>query len=172
MDLAIKYMRPEHNRQLREVKQQLCASTDLPILVILDKADIDNNSHMECHLLSGENLSDIFSCAKDGLSVTFYSDGRDIRCESLTSVGADHYLFREVTSLHNFSSLIARIERGEAFTESELSRNTKSLHPQVSSLLHWDSVSLPRLHTQIADAQARPVPSQTPTAQRVKSKEL
>ena len=159
MELAIRYMRTEQSRNLRALKDQLNVYTTLPILIILDKADFLNKSHMECQLLSGEKFSDILSCAKDGLSVTFYTDGSDIRCESRTSFGADHYLFREVTDLHNFSGLIQRIERGEAFTESELSANTRSLLPQLSALLNQGAFDHPALDTQIKAAQAQPVSS-------------
>lgn len=156
MDLAVKYMRTEQRRELRALKDRLNVYTTLPVLVILDKADFLNKSHMECLLLSGDKLSDILSCPKDGLSITFYTDGRDFRCESLTSDGADHYLFREVTDLHNFSALIQRIERGEAFTESELSANTRSLLPQLLELLTQDVFDHPSLDTQIQNIQSRP----------------
>ena len=157
MDLAIKYMRTEQNRELRALKDQLNVPAALPVLVILDKADFLNQSHMECRLLSGEKLSDIFSCACDGLSITFYADEKDIRCESLTSYGADHYLFREVTNLHNLSALITRIERGEALTESELCQNTQSLLPCFSSLLNMPLSGHPALDTQIQNLQSRSV---------------
>ena len=155
MDLAVKYMRTEQRRKLRMLKDQLNVPTALPVLVILDKADFLNKSHMECRLLSGEKLSDIFSCAPDGLSISFYTDGSDVRCESLTSLGADHYLFREVTNLRNFSSFVQLIERGEAFTESELSANTHRLLPQLSALLGWPSDFHPALDTQIIAAQSQ-----------------
>jgi len=171
MDLAIKYMRPERDRAYKAVFARLSEPTGLPILVILDKADFCNQSHMECSVLSGEHLSQILSCPNDGISVTFYSDGNNIRCECLTDFGADHYLFREVTSLHNFASFIERIERGEAFTESDLGQNTKSLLPQISKLMEWDTAPHASLSSQISDAKLK-VSSNTKPIHSVKTKAL
>lgn len=136
MDLATCYMWNERRRLLREMTQALSVPTPAPILVIADKADFGNRSHRECSILSGGQLSEILSC-REGLSTTFFSDGQDIRCEDITENGTNFYLFREVTSLKGFHEFTSMVNRGEAFTQSQLDQCTRSLMPQVHQLLGW-----------------------------------
>ena len=155
MDIAITYMWAERRRKKQLIMEQLSEPTALPILVILQRDEHIGTHHTVCSVLSGERLSQIFSCPQDGLSVTFYADSKDVRCISLTDNGAEHYLFREITNMDGFSSLIQRIERGEEFWEALLSRNTKSLLPQVSALLHWDTLKHLPIQYQLDQAQEK-----------------
>lgn len=136
MDIASCYMWNERRRMFYSVKDALSGPSQGPILVVADKADFLNKSHCECYILPGEHLSEILECRSE-LTTTFYSDGKDIRSESLTEYGADHYLYRVVTNLHGFHDFIAALEKGEAFTESELNIHTVSLLTSVSKALGW-----------------------------------
>lgn len=155
LDLASRYMWNERRHRLLEAKETLSTPTQTPILVIADKVDFANHSHRECSVLSGEHLSQILDC-QEGLSTTFYSDGKDIRCEDITENGTNFYLFREVTKLNGLSTFTAMVERGEAFTESQLDEYTRSLAPQVHQLMGWPMEEDRRpLEEQIRQARTR-----------------
>ena len=154
LDLASSYMLNERRRLRLEISAMLAVQSDLPILVIADKADFGNRSHRECSVLAGDRLSEILEC-REGLSTTFYSDGHDIRCEDITEHGTNFYLFREVTNLKGLHSFISMVQRGDPFTESQLDQYTRSVAPQVHQLLGWsDGAKLP-LESQVANAQER-----------------
>lgn len=153
MDLSTCYMWNERRRLLREATKQLSVSSKLPILVIADKADFMNQNHHECFVLSGEHISEIFSC-REGLSTTFFSDGKDIRCEDITEEGTNFYLFRLITTLKGLGAFTSQVEQGEPFTESQLSALTESLAPQVHQLLGWD-VGHESLNLKISQADGK-----------------
>lgn len=152
MDLATRYMWNERRHRLLDTKEKLSTPTQTPILVIADKADFGNHSHRECSVLSGEHLSQILDC-REGLSTTFYSDGKNIHGEDITENGTNFYLFREVTHLNGLGAFTAAVERGEPFTESQLDQYTRSLAPQVHHLLGWPMEEHRPLEAQIRQAR-------------------
>lgn len=152
MNLAVPYMWNERSRKKQEVMKKLSVSSETPILVIGDVADFGGSSHIECSVLSGESLAKIFS-VPTGLCTTFFSDGKDVRCETITDDGMNHYLFRLVERLDGFGKFVADVESGAPFTESELTRYTKSLLPSVEKILDWDIK--PGLDEQISSAEKR-----------------
>lgn len=154
LDLASRYMWNERRHRFLEVKEKLSTPTQAPVLVIADKADFGNHSHKECSILSGERLSQILD-SREGLSTTFYSDGKDIRCEDITENGTNFYLFREVTHLNGLGAFTAAVERGEPFTQSQLDQYTRSLAPQVHQLLGWPIEEHRSLEVQIQQARDR-----------------
>lgn len=136
LELASCYMWNERNRTFRALREKLSVPVRTPILVIADKADFMHHSHKECSVLSGERLSEILH-RQDGVPITFYSDGKDIRAEELTEDGTNFYLYRAVTTLKGLGAFISQVEQGEPFTESQLSALTDSLAPQVHQLMGW-----------------------------------
>ena len=154
LDLASRYMWNERRHKLQQVTSALSVSSDAPILVIADKADFGNQSHRECSILSGEHLSEILGC-RTGLSTTFYSDGQDIRCEDITEEGTDFYLFRAVTNLRVLGAFTSSVEKGEPFTESQLSEHTRSHVPQIHDIFSWPLEEKSSLDSRIETAQLR-----------------
>lgn len=127
-----------------------------PLLVISDRAGERPLSKPEisCFVLNGEHLNEIFS-VRQGVSTTFYSDGSNIRCTDISEFGADHYLFREITSTNGLSSFVQRVSAGEAFTESELDEFSRSLAPRIHEIYGWPTPGKRPFETALADAMSR-----------------
>lgn len=159
MELACRYMWNDRRRRFYETAKTLSVPCKAPILVISNKADPFNHSHMECSVLPGAFLSEILDC-REGLSITFFSDGKDVRCEDITEDGTNFYLFREVKSLRGLSEFAASIEKGEPFTESELERYTSSLAPKIHTLMGWSSIEKESLDHQIQQASEKHIIAQ------------
>ena len=116
-------------------------------------------------MLSGEKLSDLLH-KEDGVPITFYSDGNDIRCEEITENGVNHYLYRAVTQLKGLHSFVSMVERGEIFTESQLSEFSESLAPRVHQLMGWPMERQPLDH-QIHEANKKKMTAQSSEKQAV-----
>lgn len=165
MELASCYMWNERRRQFHEASKRLNVPVNTPILVLADKADFLNKSHKECYVLSGERLSEILH-KEDGVPITFYSDGKDIHCEELVADGSNHYLYRAVTNLKGLHAFVSMVERGDIFTESQLSEFSESLAPRVHQLMGWPADRLPLDH-QIQAANKKKMTAQSSEKQAV-----
>ena len=129
---------------------------EMPILVIADRAGEEpfSQPEMSCSVLSGEKLSEILD-VRSGISTTFYSDGKDIRCRDITEHGADYYLFRELTSFRGLNEFTQKASQREAFTESDLAMFSKSLAPKIHQIYGWPQPDPRPLSTVISEAVSK-----------------
>ena len=132
----------------------------MPILVIADRTGEEplSKPEMSCFVMNGASLNQIFD-VREGISTTFYSDGNNIRCRDIGENGADHYLFREITTLKGLKDFASRVEKGEIFTESELDQFSQSLAPRIHKIYGWPEPQKQPLEVTIAQANTR-IPSQ------------
>lgn len=130
--------------------------SELPIFVIADRAGEApfSNPEMSCSVLTGETLSQILD-VRTGISTMFYSDGQEIRCKDLTENGADHYLFRELTTLKGVADFATRISKGEIFSVDDVNQFSRSLAPKVHRIYGWPDPSPKKLDDVLAEASAR-----------------
>lgn len=138
--------------------------TAMPIFVVADRAgeELLSKPEISCFILSGNNLNQILDI-RSGISTTFYSDGSNIRCRDIGENGADYYLFREMTNLNGMRDFVERVERGEAFTESELDEFSRSLSPTIHQIYGWPEPGKLPLEKIIVNATDRSLLKETPS---------